>query len=259
MSRWKQPPVQAHVSLEKTDIDAHKDESDLHGAGCGLQRRLRRDAATPDKGAGGTGRRLLGTSGTRDGFLLGVGSGRLPDTLRGALWRPRRHVVTDDDDHQPRDFVELLDQPDGGRRIRDNDMEQVGVYVLAALLLPLLRRAPHRVELDVPFRRAWMTAARRLGQRRLSSRSTRCGGRLRQCAERRRLRQRRRPATVPHCYRRERGGAGTTETHVRLLTAEWRERTARRRMVVRLRVEIARLEAAHPARPRLGEARREVL
>ena len=102
-----------------------------------------------------------------------------------------------------------------------------------------------------------MTAARRLGQRRLSSRSTRCGGRLRQCAERRRLRQRRRPATVPHCYRRERGGAGTTETHVRLLTAEWRERTARRRMVVRLRVEIARLEAAHPARPRLGEARWE--
>ena len=58
----------------------------------------------------------------------------------------------------------VLDQPDGGRRIRDNDMEQVGVYVLAALLLPLLRRAPHRVELDVPFRRAWMTAARRLGQ-----------------------------------------------------------------------------------------------
>ena len=90
-------------------------------------------------------------------------------------------------------FVELLDQPDGGRRIRDDDMEQVGVYVLAALLLPLLRRAPHGVvEVDVPLRRAWMTAARRLGQRRLSSRSTRCGGRPRQRAERGRVRQRRR-------------------------------------------------------------------
>ncbi len=67
--------------------------------------------------------------------------------MRGALWHPGRHVVTDGDDHQPRDFVELLDQPDGGRRIREDDMEQVGVYVLAALLLlPLLRRAPHRVE-----------------------------------------------------------------------------------------------------------------
>ena len=84
-----------------------------------------------------------------------------------------------------------------GRRIRDHDMEQVGVYVLAALLLPLLRRAPYRVELDVPLRRAWMTAARRLGQRRLSSRWTQCGGRPRQRTERRRVRQRCRPATVP--------------------------------------------------------------
>ena len=193
--------------------------------------------------------------GTRHGFLLG--SGRLPDTLRGALWRPGRHVVTDGDDHQPRDFVELLDRSDGGRRIRDDDMEQVGVYVLALLLLPLLRRAPHRVEVGVPPRRAWMTAARRLGQRRLSSRSTRCGGRPRQRAERRRVRQRCRPATVSHYYRRERGGAGTTETGVRLLTTEWRERTGRRRMVVVLRMEIARLEAAHPADPGLGEVWRE--
>ena len=37
------------------DIDAHKDESELHGAGRGLQRRLGRDAATRDKGAAGTG------------------------------------------------------------------------------------------------------------------------------------------------------------------------------------------------------------
>ena len=78
-----------------------------------------------------------------------LGSGRLPDTLRGALWHPGRHVVTDGDDHQPRDFVELLDQPDGGRRIRDDDREQVGIYVPAALLLPLLRRSPHGVEVDV--------------------------------------------------------------------------------------------------------------
>ena len=98
------------------------------------------------------------------------------------LWRPRRHVVTDDD-LQPRDFVALLDQPDkgAGASVTEDSWDRSGVYVLAALLLPLLRRAPHRVELDVPFRRAWMTAARRLGQRRLSSRSTRCGGRLRQC------------------------------------------------------------------------------
>lgn len=37
-----------------------------------------------------------------------------------------------------------------------------------------------------------------------------------------------------------------------------RERTARRLLVVRLRVEIAGLEAEHPADPQLGEARQEL-
>ena len=36
------------------------------------------------------------------------------------------------------------------------------------------------------------------------------------------------------------------------------ERTARRLMVVRLRVEIAKREAAQPSDPRIGEARREL-
>lgn len=37
-----------------------------------------------------------------------------------------------------------------------------------------------------------------------------------------------------------------------------RERTARRLLVVRLRVQIAQLEAEQPSNPRLGEARREL-
>ena len=37
-----------------------------------------------------------------------------------------------------------------------------------------------------------------------------------------------------------------------------RERTARRLLVVRLRVEIERLEAEQPAHPRLREARKEL-
>ncbi len=36
------------------------------------------------------------------------------------------------------------------------------------------------------------------------------------------------------------------------------ERTARRLMVVRLRVEITKREAAQPSDPRIGEARREL-
>ena len=148
------------------------------------------------RGQGEPGGRLLGTPGTREVSASASAAAGCRTHLRGALWRPGRQVVTDGDDHQPRDFVELFDQTDGGRRIRDDDMEQVGVYVLAALLLPLLRRAPHRVELDVPLRRAWMTAAGWLGPRRLSSRWTRCGGRPRQRAEPRRVRQRCRPATA---------------------------------------------------------------
>ena len=120
---------------------------------------------TRQAGGGGTGERLLGTPKTRHGFLLGLGSGRLPDTLRGALWYPGGHVVTDGDDHRPRDFVELLDQPDGGRRIRDDDMEQVGVYVLAALLAAAASPGA------APFR-AGRTTPTRVDNRREAARAT---------------------------------------------------------------------------------------
>jgi len=64
-----------------------------------------------------------------------------------------RFLVGDRDHHESLDLVEPLDQPDSGRHVGD-DVQQVGVDVLATLLLPLLRRASRLVEVDVPLRGA---------------------------------------------------------------------------------------------------------
>ena len=141
-------------------------------------------------------------------------------------------------------------------------MEQMGVYVLAAqllpLLLPLLRRAP------APTWGGRATPTR-VDDRREAARATEGVFKVDSVAVVVRANvlnadvyvsdvawQRYRTATVEND-----AAPGRPRPSVRLLTTEWRERTARRWTVVVLRMEIARLEAAHLADPRLGEARRE--
>ena len=55
---------------------------------------------------------------------------------------------------QSLDLVESLEQPDG-RRYVSHDLKQVGIDVLASLLVTLLRRTARLVEVHVPLRRAF--------------------------------------------------------------------------------------------------------
>ena len=63
---------------------------------------------------------------------------------------------------------------------------------------------------------------------------------------------------LPRRTRVDERNSRTTGTGVRLLTMSRGSGTARRLMVVRLRVRIARLEAQQPSDPGLAQARREL-
>ena len=69
------------------------------------------------------------------------------------LGQPDRFLLADRDHDQPLDLVEPFEQADGSRHV-GHDVQQVGVDVLAALPVTLLRRAARLVEVDVPLRGA---------------------------------------------------------------------------------------------------------